>query len=762
MNRALQRQFDTSREAFEVIFPRGTTEQMQLDFLSSLGGGLRRRPNVIPTIVSEVRWTAKDVRHVIRVAPGNQAHVLSMIEAHLHGASVTPVELERLSPMLAVDVSMTDTSRMLRVGRRDNINTVAVSILHSFQDRLREDEAVSYQIVLAHTDGVKLPPDNAAKSKMTAMDYLRGNVQADKREITDRQKKAIEPNFNAAIRIGVQTGSEARAKQLIGFLLNKVRNTESNDVKLRAKVLHGGLSDLINVAPTPNKKSAQLTVTELAALSAPPIGDPAVPGLTQGAGRRVAPTEAIPREGRQLGESNMSGRPVALGYDFINRNTIYIGGIGSGKSVGMANNFFDDVSRGLGGIVIDASGSDSAQSLYSRAREYVPANRVNDVIDIHVRNNADNPVAFDIFKQGLGLGVIDQIVDVFAGLYPEINSGVTVRELLQHGIWTLIEAKQTLVDLEALLRPKPDEIAWARRTVDKMTDPELMAFWDRMRATGWLSAPDSNKQREWERYTDPLFRRLWQLTGRPEIRHMIGQSVEEGEGLNWERALRENKIVLISLAGLPTGTAQLIGTLLIGSLWATAQRFDSEQIRCPNALYLDEFQISASIKELLEDLLARGRKHLLPVTLGTQYITGLPRDIQTAVFNNVMTRVIYPLRSSDEASTWTRNMGSDKLTEWDFLNGKPFEPIVQMPTTTGSQIVTIRALPERAKTGAGPQAVATSRQRYGRPVDEVRERIAARRYTAPTVEASHDETGKPVGETPYSMTDDEFFNLGRK
>jgi hypothetical protein len=768
MNKQAQFKLDQSRKAYEVTFPRGTSEQMIVSFLSQLGGGLRRpHQHLIPTIVSEVRWTSKDVRHIIRVAPQNCSHVLGMIDAHIPGASVNEVELPHFSPTLAVDVSMTDTSRMLRINKRDNIETLAVSILHSFQDGLRAGEVVSYQLVLAHTTGVKLPLPNSPKSKVTARDYLIGNVVADRFEITDRQKKAIEPNFNVAIRIGVQAESDVRAKMLIGNVLHKLRNAESNEVKLRAKLVRKGLDPLLNLAPTPNKKSAQLTVTELSALMAPPIGDPAVPGLSQGATRRIAATEAVARDGRLLGQSNVSHRPVALAYGdegtpykFVTQNAIYIGGIGSGKSVGMANNFYDDVSRGFGAIVIDASGSDSAQSLYSRARQYIPEDRIKDVLDIHVRDNAENPVAFDVFKQGLGLGVIDQIVNIFAGLYPEIESkGVTVRELLHHGLWTLVQGNMNLVDLESLLRPKPDETAWARRVVGSVSDPELKDFWDRMKASGWLATEPSKRMR-WDSYTDPLYRRLWQLTERPEIRHMVGQSVREGEGLNWERALLHNKIVLISLAGLPPKTAQLLGTLLLGTLWTTAQHFDDQTLRKPNALYLDEFQISASIRDMLEDILARGRKHLLPVTLGTQYITGLPKDIQTAVFNNVMTRVIYPLKSIDEATAWRRNMGTDKLTEWDFQNGEPYNPIVQLPTANGQQIVTVTALPPRPATGTGQEVIATSRSRYGTPVGDVRDRIAARRYTAPP-EASQGADEKKVGPTPYDMSVDDFNGLGR-
>src|ERR1700757_1852877 len=275
MDKRAQRIFDASRKQYELVYPRGTTEQMVLAFLSSLGGGIRRRGlSEVPTLVSEIRWTDKDVKHILWVAPQHYAHVMSMVDAHLPGATVAEVELKELVPTVAVDVRMTDTARMLRINR-DNIRTLAVSILHSIQvPDLHPDEVVTYQIVLSHTDGIKLPPDNAAKSKMTATDFWRGNVKADKHEITDRQKKAIEPNFNAAIRISAATWNDGRARQLIGHVLTKLRNAESNDVKLRAPFIVNGLQETINLARTPSKKSAELTATELSASIGPPSGAP--------------------------------------------------------------------------------------------------------------------------------------------------------------------------------------------------------------------------------------------------------------------------------------------------------------------------------------------------------------------------------------------------------------------------------------------------------------------------------------------------------
>lgn len=744
MSKQSQRRYDASRKSYTITYPRSTTEDGVKAWLRSIGSDLI--PNsgdkgAIPTLVAEVRWTDKGLKHVLRMTPQDQSHVLSMLEGHLTGVTVDPVDTPEealdIEPVFAVDVLMSNTTRNLRI---ESIRDLAIGILHSVPT-ITEGEAVVYQVIASHTENIKVPHDHSLKSKASWSDIILGKVEADRTEVSDRKQKVQEQNFNATIRISAQAQSEARGRELVGGVLRSLRASESNYVRLTGRIVAKDVTDTINLALTPRHKTAQLTISELTALIAPPIGDPAVPGLIQGAARRISPTEAVSREGRLLGHSNIPGRerPVALGWDYIDRNTIYIGGIGSGKSVGMANNAFDDLQQGMGVIVIDASGSDSAQSLYSRVHDYIPPNRVDDVIDIHVRNNSEFPVAFDLFKQGRGLGAIDQITGVFTALYPDIATGVSVRELLYHGIWTLIEADLNIVDLDPLLRPKTTEFAWANRVIDSMKNPELKEFWERMKSQGF-GAKDGAKKDRWDRYTDPLYRRLWQLIGRPEIRHMIGQSVNEGEGLNWHRALSENKIVLVSLSGLPVETAQLMGSLMLDSLWSTAQGMTPEK---PNAVYMDEFQVSTGIKDGLADLLARGRKHKLPITLGTQYIHSLPRDIQSAVFNNVQTRVIYPLTSADEANVWKRNLASEKLTDYDFQSGRRFEPIVQLPTDSGSQIVTIKALNERSKTGFGYEAAKRSRVRYGRPVEQVRSEIVTRRHGSETERKS-----VPQGEIP--------------
>jgi hypothetical protein len=125
------------------------------------------------------------------------------------------------------------------------------------------------------------------------------------------------------------------------------------------------------------------------------------------------------------------------------------------------------------------------------------------------------------------------------------------------------------------------------------------------------------------------------------------------------------------------------------------------------------------------------------------------------VFNNVMNRVIYPLSSADEATLWQRHMGTDKLSSWDFQNGRRFEPIVQLETDTGTQIVTIKVEPERPQTGNGDRVTAASRQRYGEPVADIRQQIDQRHAVTVTTAAS----SKKVGPTPYDMDADEFDQL---
>jgi hypothetical protein len=229
--------------------------------------------------------------------------------------------------------------------------------------------------------------------------------------------------------------------------------------------------------------------------------------------------------------------------------------------------------------------------------------------------------------------------------------------------------------------------------------------------------------------------RAWQLVSRPEARYIIGQSQSS---FKMADVLAGNKILLVSLAGLPTETASLLGTLLVNALWTAAQTMTPDK---PNFLYLDEFQLMTRLPMGLDDMLARARKHKLGVVLGTQYLEDLPMELKNAVINNARSRVIFQ-SSAKEARTWQQEMGRQYVTENDITRLPRYEAYAQLVTDSGvGQPVTLHALKPLPTTGVAKEAIAISQHKYGKPLADVEAQMVARRKGTPTKKSNR----LPVG-----------------
>lgn len=744
-----QENMDVSRKSYTLVYPAGTTDKQIHSFLRSIGTSLV--PNAsdkgaTPTLVFEVRWTPKGVRHVLRVTPQDDAHVKLMLDAHLPGITydLADTEDEKLdiNPVFAVNVQMSDCSRLLTMSTTKGqslVDDVANGILHSVPS-VNEGEVVAYQVIVSHTDNLAHPPQKVVRS------LIHGKVELSPEDLKEINQKRAEHNFNVTMRIGVQAGSEIRGRELAGGIIRTIRQINNERVQLNGAIVRGHLRDLFTYALTSKKRTAQLTVTELSGLMASPIGDPQVPGLTQGAARRIPATEAIPSSGDWvLGNSDVHGRerPIALEKEGIVRHAIVIGAPGTGKTTFLANGVTQLAAAGLGIVVVDAGKDLTAERLYYRALDGMPRSRMNDVICINPNQDASHPVSINLLDQGLGTEAINMIVGVFESLYPDIAKGVSVRELIHHGLWTLIEAGgYSVIDLPTLFSPRnATEDQWARSLIKGVKDPELKDFWERNPGASEPLNSKSKDRDSWNKYTEPIMRRLWQLTSRPDIRFMFGQTHST---INVAEALRENKILLFSVGGMDDEqAAQLAASMFTTLVWQVAQQLKPAP-QLPNVLFADEFQVSTRIQGGLSDMLARGRALKLGVVLATQFITreSIPQELRSSAVNQPATRIVFN-SGSKEADVWSREFGRLTVTENDITRLAKYHGVAQVVNGDGNRSpVTFKALRPAPETGISKQIVALSRQRHGRDADLVRREIVERRRAVPST--------RPVSREPKS------------
>lgn len=708
---------DENREVYLVTFPVDLSVERVLAWLRSLSGSLppRFKTHVsVETIVFETWADSTGISHRIHMPKRASEYITSQLRALAPGVTVAQDSSRRsLNWTSGVEVGMTSPYRQLRIASH---NDLAASLLASVQT-LRPDEVVLIQWVISPTPHQPVPTKekNSRSYELTARDLFRGIQDATGEEMADRTAKLSEQNMLAIGRVMAVAESSGRADELVRRVeaaLHTADSAHNSFRRERAKVDKVRLR--ANTVETPLLFPAQFNLKELAGVLAWPIGQPFVAGLPQGSTRHLYANEDIPRIGRILGDSNYPGheRPIALSYEHATTH-LYIGGkTGTGKTVLMANAFAQDIKAGFGAVVIDASNSESSETMFSRALSYIPDERLDDVIIINISDDLMRPVGFNILDQGNPRVVADQVKDLFASLYQE-TAGVWTKQLLFYGLYTLSEREgMTLVDLMPLLnRQTREEVAWADELVRSVKDPELRNFWQR-----W----ENFSQSERDRHTQPLLNRIWQIVSRPEVRNIVGQSKSS---FQMKDVLANNKILLVSLSGLPTDTASILGTLLVNAVWSAAQTMEPQK---PNFLYLDEFQVMTRLPMGLDDMLNRSRKHNLGVVMGTQYLENIPSELKNAVINNARSRVIFQ-SSAREARVWQTEFGRT-LNDTDFMSIRQYEAVAQVATSSGlTAPVTLKARPPLPMTGHAKLARDLSRKKYGRPIQQVEEEMKSRR-----------------------------------
>ena len=715
-NRQIKR--DLNRDIYLVTFPTELSADRVLAWLRSVSGTLPKRSGSflsMETIVFETWASAKGISHRLHIPKGAAEYIAAQLRTLAPGITVTKDDTRPSVKWTAgIELGMSSPTRQLRIVSH---NDLSASLLASVQT-LSGNEAVLIQWVIAPAPFQHLPArdGNSRSAEFSLRAALLGLPDAQGDELQDRRQKLEEQNLLGIGRIVTSAESLKRSGELILRVESALAgsNSAANYFK-RLTTKSSKVIELVEGAATPLLFPAQLNLKELAAVVAWPIGQPFVAGLPQGSTRHLYATEDIPTEGRIIGDSNYPGheRAIALSYEYAIQH-LYIGGkTGTGKTVLMANAFAQDVRAGYGAIVIDASNSDSSETMFSRALNYIPQDRLGDVIVMNVGSDLMFPVGFNILDQGNPHVVADQVMDLIANLYPD-TSGIWTKQLLYHGLLTLAERQgMTIVDLMPLLnRQTVEEVAWADDIIRSVKDKELRLFWQR-----W----ENFSQSERDRYTQPLLNRIWQLVSRPEARNIMGQSVSSFQASD---VLSGNKILLISLSSLPPDTASILGTLLVNSIWTAAQKIKPER---PNFLYMDEFQVMTKLPTGLDDMLNRSRKHGLGVVLGTQYLEDVPAELKNAVINNARSQVIFQT-SAKEARMWQTEFGKNTLNENDFMRIRQYEAVARLATQSGlTAPVTLTARPPMASTGLAVEARKLSRATYGRPIADVEAEMLSRR-----------------------------------
>ncbi|MFA6533640.1 MAG: type IV secretion system DNA-binding domain-containing protein [Patescibacteria group bacterium] len=402
-------------------------------------------------------------------------------------------------------------------------------------------------------------------------------------------------------------------------------------------------------------------------------------------------------------------RRFGIRLDDRRRHMYIIGKTGMGKTTLLENMIIQDIKNGHGLAFIDPHG-DSAEKIL----EFVPPSRINDVIYFNP-SDIDFPVAFNILEirdRNQRHVVASGLVAIFKKLFAD-SWGPRLEYLLRNAILALIDnSGTTLLGVMRILVDK----AYRKKIIANVEDPVVRSFW----------------VDEFSRYTEkfaqeaiaPIQNKVGQFLSNYLIRNIVGQVKSS---FDVRQAMDEGKIIVMNLSKGRIGedTAQLLGSMMITQIQLAAMTRVNiqEEERRDFFLYVDEFQNFAT--ESFAGILSEARKYRLCLIIAHQYVDQLSPEVKAAVFGNVGTMMSFRVGATD-ASTLAPDF-APRFTAEDLVNLTKHEIYLKlMINGVASEAFSANTLPplfEPEEDNVSEKVIRVSRERYGRPREEVEDKI---------------------------------------
>ena len=658
-----------------------------------------------PPVALEVVATARGIEHVLLVPTSMRDVMLASIRGCLPGVRIEELPdymKQRPKYTVATEAAVSDHRRPLGAERAE----VAASSLLASLHPLHTGEQVVVQWIITG-GGIPRIVRSVSSQNQDGTWFLDGRVSVDSEAVRAERLKQKYPLLRANLRVGVVARDRRRAYRLYQKTWASLRilNASGVGVVRRWWLPVGMVGERITQLAMPIVFwPLTLNARELAGLIGFPVSSVPLPGLRLGAARQLPPSPGMPTTGSVFGVSNYPGNtsPIALATRDRLQHTWIVGKTGAGKSTLLGNLIVQDMQAGSGMVVVDARGD-----LVSTVLEHVPAHRKSDVIVLDPSQTA-RPIGFNILGIAKGeMGrelAVDHVLHIFQALYRS-SWGPRTADILRASLLTLLLTKApdgsifTLVELPELLTN-----ARFRRFVTSQSSltPELRSFWRSYEALSEAARADS---------TGPLLNKLRAFVLKTPLRLLLGQS----EGLDLNQIFTQRKILLVPLSRGTLGaeTTQLVGSLLVASIWQlTLNRVQVPlERRRPVWLYADEFQETVRLPIDLADMLAQARALGLGLTLAHQHLSQLPEAVQKAVTGTACSQAVFQL-DYDDAATLSRSFAP--LTRDDLMGLDRFE-VAMRPCVGGRTLspVTLTTLPLPAAVSTADELLRLSSERYG-------------------------------------------------
>lgn len=707
---------DKRLKAYKLSFPRDLDVERVNAWLHTVSGTLQPRHRFLPRALQSVptmvfeTWSQPTGITWRLLVPWEYASITTQLANTVPGIAITPDdEYPRRRWSRVDEIGVRGTGRQFYLGNPSDVATAILTAMSAVQT----DEALVMQWVVTPAPREPLPIQGEARSDtLTIKGMASGRRVANNDEVNTRRDKLKEPNYQAVLRVASYAQTKPRSNELISGLRTALVSREAAGIKFTKRF--GSAKELqlrVDNASAPALAfPAQLSATELSSFIGWRLANVDVPGLPALVARQIHPVEDVLRAGRRLGMSNYPGRErsVALSFKDALTHQWVCGSTGSGKTTMLANMVKDDITAGHGLLLIEAKGD-----LFTQTLDYIPEKRERDVIVIDL-NNAHRAIGLNFLDQGQGDHVIDGITAMFDGMYA--TKGVWSKAVFYNGLKVLMNAKRkyALTDLGPLLMPQTDaQLAWAKKVVSECPDTDIRE---------WMQALYDKPEGKRQQIVQPVIDRVWEFN-KPKLKLVLGQA---DSSFQFTDAVRDNKIILVNLAGVEKNTSDLIGALIFNEYWRAVQ-----QVRTPprpNFCYMDEFQSFVGAQADFNEVLAKARSFQWGLVMANQYVTQLPTPLQDALMRNAKTKIIFNA-AGDEARRFESEF-APTITRDDIATLGSYTAVAKV-AQNGSVLppFTMKTNAPEKPSGNSARVRGESLAKYGRDSADVEQDIQERRQT---------------------------------
>lgn len=699
----------------EVSIQRPYEMETLWDILTHIAALTSRGP-----MVWEARCKAGRMRYLIGTPKWSVGRVQEVFKAHANAQFTEGVQREPVVEVRKVKISKPVLSL------NTEVSAAMIRAALAAMTGAKSDAECVVQIVLGASFAPSTTPKNLPDPNATWLQAMLGSVHSASPEQRKAvREKAEQYTYDAVIRIGI-SGDHTNTR--LHNIISALRTLESAGVHIHTDKEQ---PEHLDTASLPWRMPLRLSVKELACFLLLPAGEEELPG-TPGLHPKLLLPPKWYREPRYASENRCFAmtlgtepKPLSIAPKDALEHTILLGPTGSGKSTAMQHLILSDIRAGRSVLVLDPKAD-----LVTDLLERIPEERKDDVVVIDPSDPA--PVGFNplMYNKDPSL-TADAILAVFQELFAQ-NWGIRSADVLGGALLTLARIKgSNLLWLPQLLTDEN----FRRNIVSQVKDPiALEPFWRHYEG-----------MKDTERRTEiaPVLNKLRQITYRPGLRNVLGQSEPK---FSLADLFLKRRIVLVPLNRGLIGaeSARLLGSLIVGLTWtlALSRANVAPEKRHMVSVYVDELQDYLSLPTSFSDALAQARGLGVAYTVAHQYRGQLPPDIKAGIDANCRNKIIFGLNSDDAKDMAAQ---APELLPLDFMTLPRYQIYTSFQSggrSTGW--ISGQTMPPVPPIRMAAEIKAESMRRYGVPAEET-EAVLIRLMARPEPEPEPAVTDAPIG-----------------